>query len=63
MHDYSSTVESILQGPGAARPRWVVVTAGDPLGRGTRVARLAAAAYEIVYTPDMSVDRVIDQVD
>lgn len=64
VHDYSSMVERILRGLGATRPRRVVVTAGEPLGQGPKVARLAAAAgHEVIYTPDMSVARVIDEVD
>jgi ribose 1,5-bisphosphate isomerase len=64
VHDYSSMVERILRGLGAVRPRRVVVTVGEPLGQGPRVARLAAAAgHEVTYTPDMSVARVIDDVD
>lgn len=64
VHDYSSMVLRILEGLGARRPRRVVVTAGEPLGQGARVARLlAAAGHEITYTPDMSVARVIGEVD
>ncbi len=64
VHDYSSTVTRILQGLGATRPRRVVVTAGEPLGQGVKVAQLAAGAgHKVVYTPDMSVARVIDGVD
>lgn len=64
VHDYSSMVAQILTELGAHRPREVVVTAGEPLGQGPRVARLAAAAgHRVTYTPDMSVSRVIDDVD
>lgn len=64
LHDYSSMVERILHALRADRPRRVVVTAGEPLGQGPKVARLAAAAgHHVTYTPDMSVARVIDDVD
>jgi ribose 1,5-bisphosphate isomerase len=64
VHDYSSMVLRILDGLGTKRPRRVVVTAGEPLGQGMRVARMAAAAgHQITYTPDMSVARVIDGID
>jgi len=62
VHDYSSTVVRILEGLDTARR--VVVTSGEPLGQGLRVARLAAAAgHAVIYTPDMSVGRVIGEVD
>ncbi len=64
VHDYSSTVAAILQGLGVERPRRVVVTAGEPLGQGRRVVRLAiAAGHDVVYTPDMSVARAMAGVD
>jgi translation initiation factor eIF-2B subunit delta len=62
VHDYSSMVLRILESLSPSRR--VVVTAGEPLGQGARVARLlAAAGHAVVFTPDMSVGRVIDEVD
>ena len=62
VHDYSSMVMRILGG--LITPRRVVVTAGEPLGQGPRVARIAAAAGHVVsYTPDTAVGRVIGGVD
>lgn len=64
VHDYSSMALRILLGLGERRRRRVVVTAGEPLGQGVQLARqVAAAGHEVIYTPDMSVARVIDQVD
>lgn len=64
VHDYSSIMLRILEVLAAERPRRIVVTAGEPLGQGPRVARLAAAAgHHIIYCPDMSVGRVIEGVD
>lgn len=64
VHDYSSMVLRIVQGLGTQRPRRIVVTAGEPLGQGARVARLVAAAgHEVTYTPDMSVARVPHEID
>jgi len=62
VHDFSSMVVRILGALGTARR--VVVTSGEPLGQGPRVARLAAAAgHAVTYVPDMSVGRVIGEVD
>lgn len=62
VHDYSSMVLRILDT--LPPSRLVVVTTGEPLGQGARVARLVAAAgHSVVYTPDMSVGRVISRVD
>ncbi|MFG2043036.1 hypothetical protein [Dactylosporangium sp. NPDC048998] len=64
VHDYSSMVMRVLDGLATKRPRRIVVTAGEPLGQGARVARQAAArGHKITYAPDMSVARVIDSVD
>lgn len=64
VHDYSSTVLRIVRGLGAKRPRRIVVTAGEPLGQGGRIAHAASAAgHNVTFTPDMSVARVIDGVD
>lgn len=64
VHDYSSTVERVLRGLGATRARRIVVTSGEPLCQGPNVASIAAAAgHTVTYTPDMSVARVIDEVD
>jgi len=62
VHDYSSMVLRILETLSPSRR--VVVTAGEPLGQGARVARLlAAAGHAVVFAPDMSVGRVIGEVD
>lgn len=64
IHDYSSMVLRVVHTLGTKRPRRIVVTAGEPLGQGIRVAQLVAAAgHEVIYTPDMSVARVISEVD
>jgi ribose 1,5-bisphosphate isomerase len=64
VHDYSSTVMSIVGRLAAQRPRHIVVTVGEPLGQGERVARCAArSGHRITYLPDMSVARIIDDVD
>lgn len=64
IHDYSSMVLRVVQALGKERPRRIVVTAGEPLGQGSRVAEeVAAAGHEVIYTPDMSVARVIAEVD
>lgn len=64
VHDYSSMVLAIVEVLAADRLRRIVVTAGEPLGQGPRVARLAAAAgHQILYSPDMSVGRVVESID
>jgi len=64
VHDYSSTVRSILIELGATRSHRIVTTSGEPLGQGLRVARLAASfGHRVTFVPDMSVARVIAEVD
>jgi ribose 1,5-bisphosphate isomerase len=64
VHDYSSMVVRIVAELGGKRARRVVVTAGEPLGQGERVAELVAASgHRVVYIPDMSAARVIGGVD
>ncbi len=64
VHDYSSVVLDVLARLGSRRRRRVVVTAGEPLGQGMRVARLVAAAgHDVTYSPDMSVGRVAAELD
>lgn len=64
VHDYSSMVMRIVERLGTQRPRQVVVTAGEPLGQGARVAAQAAAAgHHITFIPDMSAARIIGRVD
>lgn len=64
VHDYSSTVIAILDKLGAERSHRIVITSGEPLGQGMRVARLAASSgHRVIFAPDMSVARVIGEVD
>ena len=64
VHDYSSMVMRVLEQLTRPSSRRVVVTAGEPLGKGLAVARRAAEiGYAVTLAPDMSVGRVIDQVD
>lgn len=64
VHDYSSTVLRILAELGTRRPRRVIVTAGEPLGQGEKVAHLVGSfGHQVIYTPDMSVSRVIKGAD
>lgn len=64
IHDYSSVVLRILAKLAQNRPRTIVVTTGEPLGQGRRVAESAAAAgHRVIYTPDMAVGRLVDQLD
>lgn len=64
VHDYSSMVIRILDELGRQTPRHVVVTAGEPLGQGTRVARLVAeAGHDVTYVPDATVGRNAAQID
>ncbi|MFJ2030512.1 hypothetical protein [Streptosporangium sp. NPDC087985] len=64
VHDYSSMVIRIIAELGSRRARRVVVTTGEPLGQGERVAELVAASgHSVVYIPDMSAARVIGGVD
>lgn len=64
VHDYSSMVMRVLESLPARTRRRVVVTAGEPLGKGMQVAREAATlGYSVTFVPDMSVARTIDGVD
>lgn len=64
VHDYSSMVIRILDELGRQGPRHVVVTAGEPLGQGTRVARLVAeAGHDVTYVPDATVGRNAARID
>lgn len=65
VHDYSSAVADALVALGAAgHRRRVVVSAGEPLGQGERVARLVAGAgHEVVYAPDAALGRLVPGVD
>lgn len=63
VHDHSSMVMRVLHALPAMRRR-VVVTTGEPLGQGLRVAKEAAdLGYDVTYLPDMSVARVVQSVD
>lgn len=64
VHDYSSTVISLLAELASQRPRRVIVTAGEPLGQGEKVANLVASmGHHVLYTPDMSVSRIVKGAD
>lgn len=64
VHDYSSMVSRVLDELGRRRPRRVVVTAGEPLGQGLRVARATAAAgHEVTFVPDATVGRHATAID
>lgn len=64
VHDYSSMVCRVLDSLGALRARRIVVTSCELLGKGVSVARRAqAAGHQVTFTPDMSVSRVIEEVD
>lgn len=65
VHDYSSAAAAALVAlSGAGCRRRVVVSAGDPLGQGERVARLVAeAGHQLVYAPDASLGRLVPDVD
>lgn len=64
VHDYSSTTAAIITALGAARPRRIVVTAGEPLGQGPRVAHLCeTAGHQVIYSPDTAVARRINDID
>lgn len=64
VHDYSSMVMRVLAVLAQDRFRTVVVTAGEPLGQGRQVAAEAARdGHHVVYSPDLSVGRVIGSVD
>lgn len=58
VHDYSSAVARVLGELGRRGARDVIVTAGEPLGQGPRVARLAVeAGHRVTYVPDATVGR------
>jgi ribose 1,5-bisphosphate isomerase len=64
VHDYSSSVMQVLSELARRRPRRVIVTAGEPLGQGARVADIVGSlGHQVIYTPDMSVGRVIKGAD
>lgn len=64
VHDYSSTTAAIITALGATRPRRIVVTAGEPLGQGLRVAHLCETArHQVIYSPDTAVGRRINNID
>lgn len=64
VHDYSSMVIRILDELGRQAPRHVVVTAGEPLGQGRRVARLVGeAGHDVTYVPDATVGRHAGRID
>jgi translation initiation factor 2B subunit (eIF-2B alpha/beta/delta family) len=65
LHDYSSTVLAVLAEAGRRGQRLrVVVTAGQPLDQGPRVAAAAASGgHHVTYVPDTAVGRVMPDVD
>lgn len=64
VHDYSSVVSRVLDELGRRRPREIIVTAGEPLEQGPRVARIAAhAGHRVTYVPDTGVGRHSKSID
>ena len=65
VHDYSSTVLSVLAEAGRRGITLkTLVTAGEPLGKGAQVARLAAQAGHLVtYAPDSATGRLVGRTD
>jgi translation initiation factor 2B subunit (eIF-2B alpha/beta/delta family) len=65
IHDYSSTVLSVLREAGRRGLRLeALVTAGEPLGQGARVARLVSeAGHTVTYAPDSSAGRLVARTD
>lgn len=65
IHDYSSTVLSVLAEAGRrGMTLKALVTAGEPLGKGAHVARLASeAGHSVVYAPDSTTGRLITRAD
>jgi ribose 1,5-bisphosphate isomerase len=58
VHDYSSSVIAILREAGRTASVDVVVTAGEPIGQGPRVAReVLAAGHRVTFVPDGSIAR------
>lgn len=58
VHDYSSAVSRVLDELGRRGAREIIVTSGEPLRQGPRVARLAAeAGHRVTYVPDAAVGR------
>lgn len=58
VHDYSSAVARVLGELGRRGARDVVVTAGEPLGQGPRMAAVAVeAGHRVTYVPDTGVGR------
>lgn len=65
VHDYSSTVLRVLAeaGRGGQRHR-VIVTAGEPIDQGARVAEAVASyGHAVTYVPDTGIGRVMPEVD
>lgn len=64
VHDYSSAVSRVLGELGRRGAREIIVTAGEPLRQGPRVARLAAeAGHRVTYVPDVAVGRHSSRLD
>jgi translation initiation factor 2B subunit (eIF-2B alpha/beta/delta family) len=65
VHDYSSAcVDTLLTVAKAGKSKRVVVTAGEPLAQGERVAGvMLKMGHEVVYTPDTCVGRLMRDVD
>jgi translation initiation factor 2B subunit (eIF-2B alpha/beta/delta family) len=65
IHDYSSTVLAILEEAGRrGLTLKALVTAGEPVGKGAHVARLAAdAGHAVTFAPDSSVARLVQRAD
>jgi translation initiation factor 2B subunit (eIF-2B alpha/beta/delta family) len=65
IHDYSSTVLAVLEEAGRrGLTLKALVTAGEPVGKGAHVARLAAAAgHTVTFAPDSSAARLVERAD
>lgn len=65
LHDYSSTVLAVLAEVGRRGQRLhVVVTAGQPVDQGPRVAALTASYnHHVTFVPDTAIGRIMPDVD
>lgn len=65
LHDYSSTVLAVLAEVGRRGQRLhVVVTTGQPVNQGPRVAAVAASYnHHVTFVPDTAIGRVMSDVD
>jgi translation initiation factor 2B subunit (eIF-2B alpha/beta/delta family) len=65
VHDYSSTVLGVLDEAGRRRISLkLLVTAGEPVGKGAHVARLASrAGHSVTYASDSAIGRLVPEAD